>query len=120
MGRRRLLAALATLVTAAAGMSACGDAGGGEDQVTLTILEYQQPRADAVAKVRRAFEAAMEEAGRDIKVELVRDILPDEHFKRKITKQYKAGEAPDVTDLGASLVPDFAGAGYLLDLTPYL
>jgi len=120
MGRRRLLAALATLVTAAAGMSACGDAGGGEEQVTLTILEYQQPRADAVAKMRRAFEAAMEEAGRDIKVELVRDILPDDQFKTKITKQYNAGEAPDVTDLGASMVPAFAGAGYLLDLTPYL
>ena len=120
MGRRRLLAALATLVTAAAGMSACGDAGGGEEQVTLTILEYQQPRADAVARMGRAFEAAMEKAGRDIKVKLVRDILPDDQFKTKITKQYNAGEAPDVTDLGASMVPAFAGEGYLLDLTPYL
>ena len=108
MGRRRLLAALATLVIAAAGTSACGDVGRGEEQVILTMLEYQQPRADAVAKMRRAFEAAMEEAGRDIKVELVRDILPDEQFKRKITKQYNAGEAPDVTDLGASMVPAFA------------
>src|SRR3954447_25255931 len=120
MGRRGLLAALATLVTAAAGMSACGDAGGGEEQVTLTILEYQQPRAEAVATVRRAFEDAMERAGRDIKVKLVRDIMPDDQFKTKITKQYNAGEAPDVTDLGASMVPAFAGAGYLLDLTPYL
>ena len=120
MGRRRLLAALATLVIAAAGMSACGDAGGGKEQVTLTILEYQQPRADAVAKVRRAFEAAMKKQGRDIKVKLVRDIMPDDQFKTKITKQYNAGDAPDVTDLGASMVPDFARAGYLLDLTPYL
>jgi multiple sugar transport system substrate-binding protein len=88
--------------------------------VTLTLLEYQKPRADAVEKLLPQFEAEMKKQGRDVTVKLVRDILPDDQFKTKITQQYNAGQAPDVTDYGASFVPGFAGAGYLLDLTPHL
>ena len=105
-------------------LAACGGSSSQSNEskgpVTLTLLEYQKPRADAVEKLLPEFEAAMSKAGRTVKVKLVRDILPDDQFKTKITQQYNAGQAPDVTDYGASFVPGFAGAGYLLDLTPYL
>jgi len=124
MARQRSLAIFAAALVAAGTLAACGDAGDESDEakgpVTLTLLEYQEPRADAVEKMLPDFEAAMTKQGRDIKVKLIRDILPDDQFKTKITQQYNAGEAPDVTDYGASFVPGFAGAGYLLDLTPYL
>src|SRR5215207_7991498 len=124
MARRQTLAALVALLTAAGGLTACGDGDAGSGKaggpVTLTLVEYQKPRADAVAKLLPEFEAEMTKQGRDVKVQLIRDILPDDQFKTKITQQYNAGEAPDVTDYGAPFVPAFAGAGYLLDLTPYL
>src|SRR5215207_584245 len=124
MARRQTLAALVALLTAAGGLTACGDGDAGSGKaggpVTLTLVEYQKPRADAVAKLLPEFEAEMTKQGRDVKVQLIRDILPDDQFKTKITQQYNAGEAPDVADYGAPYVPAFAGAGYLLDLTPYL
>src|SRR5215207_1472727 len=125
MARRQTLAALVAVLTATGVLAACsdGDSGGSEKAsgpVTLTLVEYQKPRADAVAKLLPEFEADMAKQGRDVKVQLIRDILPDDQFKTKITQQYNAGEAPDVTDYGAPFVPAFAGAGYLLDLTPYL
>jgi multiple sugar transport system substrate-binding protein len=127
MDQRRSFALFAAGLLATLGLAACGngESGGQESPaatgpVTLTMVEYQKTRADAVAKLLPEFEAEMSRQGRDVKVELVRDILPDDQFKTKITQQYNAGEAPDVTDYGATFVPGFAGAGYLLDLTPYL
>jgi multiple sugar transport system substrate-binding protein len=130
MAHRRALALLGAVLTSSVALSACGDdsqpGGGGGDgggdggPVTLTLVEYQETRADAVEKLLPQFEADMKKAGKQISVELVRDILPDDQFKTKITQQYNAGNAPDVTDYGASFIPGFAGAGYLLDLTPYL
>ncbi len=132
MARRQLgVAVLAAAVTASGVLAGCSSStsGGGasgstsaaaKGPVTLSLLEYQKPRADAVAKLLPEFEAAMKSQGHDIKVKLIRNILPDDQFKTQITQQYNAGEAPDVADYGASFVPGFAGAGYLLDLTPYL
>ena len=126
VGRRSVSVVFAVAV--GTGLAACGGGGdSGESEVkpaegpvTLTLLEYQKPRADAVEKLLPQFEAEMKKQGRDVTVKLVRDILPDDQFKTKITQQYNAGQAPDVTDYGASFVPGFAGAGYLLDLTPHL
>lgn len=124
MALRRSVALVAVVLVAGGGLAACSSKNGGSkssnEPVTLTLLEYQKPRADTVAKLLPEFEAAMTKQGRKIKVKLIRDILPDDQFKTKITQQYNAGEAPDVADYGASFVPGFAGAGYLLDLTPYL
>jgi multiple sugar transport system substrate-binding protein len=123
MATRRSLTVLVVL-TAAGSLAACSDADTASKKsngpVTLTLVEYQKPRADAVAKLLPEFEAAMSKRGHDVKVTLTRDILPDDQFKTKITQQYNAGQAPDVADYGAPFVPGFAGAGYLLDLTPYL
>lgn len=105
------------------GASSSGSGGGSSPAgkpVTLTLVEYQKIRADAAALLVPKFEAAMAAQGKNIKVNLVRDILTDDQFKTKITQEYTAGNAPDVTDYGATLVPGFAGAGYLLDMSPYL
>jgi multiple sugar transport system substrate-binding protein len=125
MRPRRFLAILGVAATTVAGLTACSSGGAGATKdanapVTLTLLEYQKPRADAVEKLLPQFEAAMAAQGRNIKVTLVRDILPDDQFKTKISQEYNGGTAPDVTDYGATYIPGFAGAGYLLDLTPYL
>jgi multiple sugar transport system substrate-binding protein len=132
MDHRRPFGLLTTALAVTLALASCGgndnsQNGGGaaseqvsKGPVTLTLIEYQKVRADAVQKLLPEFEAEMTKQGRDIKVKLIRDILPDDQFKTKITQQYNAGAAPDVTDYGATFVPGFAGAGYLLDLTPYL
>lgn len=86
--------------------------------VTLTLLEHQQLRADVLTKLLPQFEAAMAAQGKNIKVNLVLNILPDDQFTTKLTLDYSAGTGPDVTSGGG--VPDFAAAGYLLDLTSQL
>jgi multiple sugar transport system substrate-binding protein len=121
MRQRRMLAIVGVAVTVAGVLSACGSGSKKETgPVTLNLLEYQKIRADAVAALLPKFEAAMAAAGQKIHVNLIRDILPDDQFKTKITQEYTGGNAPDVTDYGATYIPGFAGAGYLLDLTPYL
>ncbi len=127
--RRRIVGFVAVAVVAGAALTACGGSStpsgasgsaAASGPVTLTLVEYQKIRADAAASLLPKFEAAMAAKGKQIKVNLVRDILTDDQFKTKITQQYTAGNAPDVTDYGATLVPGFAGAGYLLDMSPYL
>ena len=130
MTRRHSLPIFAVSLMGVGALVACSgsstDSGAGstapaaQGPVTLKLLEYQKPRADAVEKLLPEFEAAMKQQGKDIKVTLIRNILPDDQFKTQITQQYNAGEAPDVTDYGTTFVPGLAGAGYLLDLTPYL
>lgn len=121
MKRNRAVAVALTSLVAAAGLSACsaGDEGG-DGPVTISIMEYQQTRIDIVEKLIPGFEAEMKEQGRDVTVNLIADQLNDEQFKTKITQQFIAGEAPDVIDMGESLVPGFAGAGYLAPLDEYL
>jgi multiple sugar transport system substrate-binding protein len=117
----RAMAPLLAAMVAAGSLAGCGSSGSeSKGPVTLTMVEYQKVRSDAMAKVLPDFEAAMKKKGKQIKVKLIREELPDDQFKTKITQQYNAGEAPDVADYGAPNVPGFAGAGYLLDLTPYL
>jgi len=117
---------VASVISACSSSSSGNGSGSGSSSaqasgpVTLTMVEYQKPRAEAVEKLLPQFEAAMAAKGQQIKVNLVKDILTDEQFKTKITQQYTAGNAPDIADYGATLVPGFAGAGYLLDMSPYL
>jgi multiple sugar transport system substrate-binding protein len=58
--------------------------------------------------------------GRNVRVNLVENTLPDNNYQTLVTERYNAGTAPDVDDYGSNWVPAFAGAGYLLDLAPYL
>ncbi|OIH98545.1 hypothetical protein BIU97_02235 [Curtobacterium sp. MCBA15_009] len=123
MKRHRRTAALITLLLAGGGLTACSSsssAGGSTDDVTITVTEFQQTRIDVVKEQIPGFEAAMKKQGKDITVKLVGDVLTDDQFKTKMTQQLIAGEAPDLIDLGDSLVPGFAGAGYLAPLDDYL
>lgn len=112
----RILAAMAATALLTTGLAACGGSDEGGGPVTIKLLEYQQTRADVVKKLIPRFEKAMANKGKDIKVQLVTDILTDTQFKTKITQQLHSGTAPDVIDMGASYVPGFAGSGYLLPM----
>lgn len=118
----RVIAAFATAVVAAAGFTACAadDGGGGDGPTTISIVEIKQTNIDAIKKEIPGFEAAMKEQGKDIKVELIEDILNDEQFKTKMTQQLVAGEAPDILDIGENMAIGWASAGYLAELDGYL
>ena len=122
MMRTRVIAVLAAGSVVVGGVSACsagssdGGSNGSNGPVTISITEFQKTRIEAIRKVLPGFEAEMKKQGKDIKVNLVADVLTDDQFKTKITQQLIAGQAPDVIDLGDSLVPGFAGAGYLAPL----
>ena len=120
MDRRRTLSLLVVAVVAVSGLSACSSGSSSSGPVKLTLVEYQKARADAVAALLPAFEKAMAKQGKKVTVNLVRDELTDDQFKTKITQEYNAGTAPDVADYGTTLVPGFAGAGYLMPLDDQL
>src|SRR6201999_2259656 len=88
--------------------------------ITLTLLESQQIRAQILQKLIPQFEAAMAAKGQHITVKLVKDIVPSNNYQTLLTEDYNAGTAPDVADYGITWLPDFAAAGYLLNLAPYL
>ena len=126
MKRTRVIAILATGTLVASALAACsgGSSGGGKDgsdgPVTVSVMEFQQTRIDAVSKLIPGFEAEMKKQGKDIKVKLVADPLTDDQFKTKVTQQLIAKQAPDLLDIGDSLVPGWAGAGYLAPMDDYL
>lgn len=122
MKRTRVTAALVATLVVAGGLSACSDSTSSSSggPVTISVMEYQKTRIDSLKKILPGFEAAMKKQGKNIKVKLVADVLTDDQFKTKITQQLIAGEAPDLIDMGDSLVPGFAGAGYLAPLDSYL
>ncbi len=91
--------------------------GGGGQPVQLTLMEHQDPRIKELRDLLPKFESAMKAQGRNITVKLQEGPAPDNEFRTKLTLDYNAGNAADVTSYGFSWVPDFVAAGYLLDLT---
>ncbi len=120
MQRNRVVTAVTAAALTVGALAACADDGSDNDQVTITILEFQESRAESVEQFLPEFEKEMAAQGKDIEVELITDILTDDQFKTKITQQLLSGKAPDVIDMGGSNVPGLAGAGYLLKLDDYL
>jgi multiple sugar transport system substrate-binding protein len=98
--------------------SSGGTTGSASGDITLTLLESQQIRANVLQQLIPQFEAAMAAKGQHITVKLIKDIVPDD--QTLLAEDYSAGTAPDVADFGISYLPDFAAAGYLLNLAPYL
>jgi multiple sugar transport system substrate-binding protein len=88
--------------------------------ITLTLLESQQIRAQILQQLIPQFEAAMAAKGQHITVKLVKDIVPGNNYQTLLTEDYNAGTAPDIADYGITWLPDFGAAGYLLNLKPYL
>lgn len=118
MMRSRAIAAVTAAVMLVGTMASCSQEDEGPE--TIKLLEYQQARADVVQKLIPQFEQAMADQGKQVKVELVTDVLTDDQFKTKISQQLHSGTAPDVIDMGGSNVTGLAGAGYLLELDDYL
>jgi len=126
--RGKILTVGATVLSAL--LAACGSSGSpgssgsvsnpGSSHITLTLLESQQIRAQILQQLIPQFEAAMAAKGQHITVKLVKDIVPGNNYQTLLTEDYNAGTAPDVADYGITWLPDFAAAGYLLNLTPYL
>ncbi|GAB3396332.1 extracellular solute-binding protein [Humibacter soli] len=117
MKRIRVLGAVTVAALATSGLAACtSSSGSGSSASTISIVEYQQTRADAVKKLIPEFEKEMAAKGQKIKVNLITDILTDAQFATKITQEFHAGTAPDVIDVGATTIPGYASAGYLLQL----
>lgn len=124
MKRTRVIATLVATGVLAGGLTACSagsEGGDGSDgTVTVSLMVTKQIGIDSAQQQIPGFEAEMKKQGKDIKVELIGDVLTDPQFVTKITQQFIAGEAPDLIDLGDSMVPGFAGAGYLAPLDDYL
>lgn len=85
--------------------------------VRISLLEWQQKRAQAVERLLPAFEAAMAGRGTPVTVTLDTPTLTDAQYKTRITARYASGDPPDVTSYPTGWVPDFAAAGDLVDLT---
>ncbi|WP_051914039.1 ABC transporter substrate-binding protein [Thermorudis peleae] len=88
--------------------------------VKLTLLEHQKPRVDLLKSLLPKFEDAMKSQGKNITVELQEGPAEDSEFYSKLTLDFSAGTAADVTSFGYDRVAQFASSGYLLDLTQYV
>lgn len=88
--------------------------------VELTLLEHQKPRQDVLAKILPMCEASMAKDGLNVKVNLTGDVVEDEQFRQNVTILYQGDNPPDITSYPGAWVPDFATAGYLLDMSDRL
>jgi len=119
--------ALAWIAVIALSVTACDSGGdnGSEGEKTggpveLTLEDHQKPRVELLRKLLPKFEQEMAAKGRQITVKLIEGPAEDGAFKSKLTLDYNAGNAPDVTSIGAADASTFAASGYLLDLTDRL
>ena len=88
--------------------------------VELTLLEHQKPRQEVLAKIIPMCESSLAAAGMNVKVNLTGDVVEDEQFRQNVTILYQGDNPPDVTSYPGAWVPDFATAGYLLDISDKL
>ena len=88
--------------------------------VELTLLEHQKPRQDVLAKILPMCEASLAKDGLNVKVKMTGDVVEDEQFRQNVTILYQGDSPPDITSYPGAWVPDFATAGYLLDITDKL
>ncbi len=88
--------------------------------VELTLLEHQKPRQEVLAKIIPMCEAALAKDGLNVKVNLTGDVVADEQFRQNVTILYQGDTPPDITSYPGAWVPDFATAGYLLDISDKL
>ncbi|MEW5660239.1 ABC transporter substrate-binding protein, partial [Streptomyces cinereoruber] len=111
--RRRFLgltAAVAALGLTAT-VSGCGSLGGDSGDVTLKLVaaEYDLTGGDSTKKYWTELAAAFEAKHPGIKVQVQVESWDD--VDRKVAEMVKAGEAPDIAQIGA--YADYAAAGRL-------
>lgn len=90
------------------------------EQIELSLVEHQDLRIQALKQVLPDFEAQMAVQGRNVKVNLIEQVMSDQEFQTKLALDYSNGKAADVIEYGAGLTTEFGPAGYLLDLTDRL
>jgi multiple sugar transport system substrate-binding protein len=88
--------------------------------IELSLLEHQDLRIQALKEVLPDFEAQMAAQGRNVKVNLIEQVMSDQEFQTKLALDYSSQNAADVIEYGAGLTTEFGPAGYLLDLTDRL
>ena len=86
----------------------------------LTLLEHQKPRQEVLAKILPICEDDLAKSGMNVKVNLTGDVVEDEQFRQNVTILYQGDNPPDITSYPGAWVPDFATAGYLLDISDKL
>ena len=90
------------------------------EAVELTLLEHQKPRQEVLAKILPICEDDLAKSGMNVKVNLTGDVVEDEQFRQNVTILYQGDNPPDITSYPGAWVPDFATAGYLLDISDKL
>lgn len=90
------------------------------EEVTVTLLEHQKPRLDALATIAPMCEASLKDQGKNIKVNITGEPIEDEQFRSNVTVLYQGDNPPDITSYPGAWVPDYATAGYLLDISDRL
>jgi multiple sugar transport system substrate-binding protein len=85
--------------------------------VHVSIVEFQDKRAQLVSELIPEFEAEMAARGDPVKVDLESAPMSDADFHVEIGKRYEAGNAPDVVSYPTAWAPDFTARGWLADLT---
>ncbi|MFD0369899.1 extracellular solute-binding protein [Streptomyces sp. NPDC059071] len=113
MQRRRFLglAAAATALGLTAGLSGCGTLGGGDGDVTLTLVaaDYDLTGGDTTKRYWDGLVAAFEAKNPGVKVQVRIESWND--VDRKVAELVKAGQAPDIAQIGA--YADYAAADQL-------
>ncbi|OXS58550.1 carbohydrate ABC transporter substrate-binding protein (CUT1 family) [Bacillus sp. V-88] len=102
------LLAMSTILTA------CGGNGGSKDgkkEITVWAMGEEGKKLKEMA-------SKFEEENKDISVKI--QAIPWGNAHDKLLTAVASGNGPDVLQLGTTWVPEFADAGALLDLTPYL
>ncbi|MFI8828084.1 ABC transporter substrate-binding protein [Streptomyces sp. NPDC053431] len=113
MQRRRFLglAAAASALGLTAGLSGCGTLSGDGGDVTLKLVaaDYDLTGGDSTKKYWAGLVAAFEAKNPGVKVQVQIESWND--VDRKVAELVKAGQAPDVAQIGA--YADYAAAGQL-------
>jgi multiple sugar transport system substrate-binding protein len=116
MRTRRVVLALASLSLVVAMLPA--GASGQSEPVTLTVLEHQVLRLEALNTIKPMCEASLAAQGMNVTLDIQDAAVADDtEFAGKLPILYQGDSPPDVTSYGGALVPGFAAAGYLLDIT---
>ena len=90
------------------------------EAVTINLLEHQKPRLEVLAKIVPMCESTLKSQGFNIKINVTGQVVEDEQFRSNVTVLYQGDNPPDITSYPGSWTPDFATAGYLLDITSRL
>lgn len=108
------LIAAATLLAGI--LAGCSSSDSNADQDGITTLTVWGMGAEAKALPQMA--AQFEEENPDIRVEV--QALPWANAHDKLLTAVGSKSGPDIVQMGTSWVPEFAHAGALLDITPYV